>query len=79
MVNRTIRDNPWWDDPRRPCKDRDEYVDTSLVSGPGRTKVLKDMALSCRYCPVLQQCRTELLVIGGKPPTSQVRAGVVYR
>lgn len=79
MVNRTIRDNPWWNDPRRPCKDKAEYVDTTLVTGQGRSRVLKEMAASCQFCPVLVQCRTELLVIGGQLPTSQVRAGVVYR
>lgn len=75
----TKDDIRWWEDSRRPCRDRPEYVDTTLVTGRGRRTVLKDMATACTYCPVLVQCRTEILVIGGRPPQGEVRAGVVYK
>ena len=67
----------WWEHPARPCKNRDEYADTTLVQGAGRKMVLEDMRQSCYHCPVLEQCGAEVLLIG-EPPRGAVRAAQIF-
>lgn len=79
MTVTTGPDMRWWENPLRPCRDRPEYSDTTLVTGEGRAAALREMSRACHFCPVLTECRTEILTIGGKPPVTQVRAGIVFK
>ena len=68
----------WWEHPARPCKGREEYADTTLVRGAGRGMEIEDMRQSCHYCPVLEQCGADVLMVD-EPPRGAVRAAQIFR
>lgn len=72
----------WWDHPDRPCKNRPEYADLSLVRPKARPRVsraqqIQDMADACLTCPVLRQCRTELLSTSKTWEHYGIQAGII--
>ncbi len=57
-------DERWWENPDRPCADRPEYADPSLIRPTAdrpKSKVMRDLASLCYECPVLSQCAAEML------------------
>lgn len=70
---------PWWRNESRPCKDRPEYADTSLIHpSDGMTKrmLMREYALSCKFCPVLKQCAADMLTHPDYAPHG-IRAGKI--
>lgn len=48
----------WWEHPDRPCKDRDDWMNIKRLS---RERKATLQALCLYNCPVLMQCRLDLL------------------
>lgn len=53
----------WWENPARPCKDKPEYSEPESLPGTPseRRMAMRELALSCMVCPVLAECRAEML------------------
>jgi len=73
-------DTPWFLNPDRPCKGRPEFSDLSLVKPLGnltRKTQIKRMVKECYSCPVLKECRIDLLASTKDWEHYGVRAGIV--
>lgn len=79
----STNDIEWWEDSRRPCKDKPEYSDPALIDvgdAPGarerKRRMIRELALSCHYCPVRRECAADMLRY---PDGEQygIRAGIV--
>lgn len=69
----------WWENPARPCKDRPEFSDVSLIR-PTATEtkrmIMRDLASLCTHCPVLKECRADMLTYPDEA-THGIRAGKI--
>ena len=68
----------WWNHPARPCKNRPEFSDLSLLPALGRREEVNQLRIACRHCPVISECGTDMLTYRDEP-RNQVRAGVVFK
>lgn len=68
----------WWNNPERPCKDRDEFTDVSMLPRLGRKRYVAALVYECKYnCPVLRECRIDRLSISEELANGTVQAGIV--
>lgn len=61
MSTNSVESVRWWEHPDRPCKDKEEYADLTMVVGKDRNKRIEAMRQACFECPVLRECREDLL------------------
>ena len=61
MHRKTTNDTAWWNHPERPCAGRDEFADLTLIPIHAQKVVIAQMQRECESCPVLRQCREDLL------------------